>query len=57
MIMEVSEGVGQKPLQFTIRMSMSRGESLVFDSRSSMTGKRTIWTSLMESRCWVLGGM
>ena len=57
MIMEVSEGVGQKPLQFTIRMSMSRGESLVFDSRSSMTGKRTIWTSLMESRCRVLGGM
>lgn len=57
MMMEESEGEGQKPLQFTMRISISHGESLVLDRRSSMTGKSTICTSWMDSCRWVLGGM
>lgn len=49
MRMEESEGEGQNPLQFTMRMSISRGESLVLERRSSMTGKSRIWASLMDS--------
>ncbi|PON59998.1 hypothetical protein TorRG33x02_286450 [Trema orientale] len=49
MRMEEREGEGQNPLQFTIRISISEGESLVLAKRSSMMGKRAIWTSLMES--------
>lgn len=54
---EASEGTGQNPLQFTIRMSISRGDVLVLLRRSSMTGNRTISASLMDSRYAVLGGI
>ncbi|KAL0548595.1 hypothetical protein IC582_013050 [Cucumis melo] len=57
MTMDDREGEGQKPLQLTIRISMSEGERWVLVKRSSMTGNSTIWTSLMDSCRWVLGGM
>jgi hypothetical protein len=40
--MEVKDGEGQKPLQFKISMSISKGEIFVFAKRSSMTGKITM---------------
>ena len=57
MTVEVKEGEEQKPLKFTTSMSMSRGERLVFARRSSMMGKSTICTSLMDSVWSVFGGM
>ena len=57
MIMEEREGDGQKPLQFMISISISRGDSLVLDRRSSITWNSTMWTSLMDSWRSVMGGM
>lgn len=48
-IIEDKEGEGQNPLQLTIRISMSRGERLVLERRSSNTGNRAEWTSSIES--------
>ena len=57
MIMEEREGDEQRLLQFMISISISRGESLVLDSRSSITGNSTMWSSLMDSWRWAMGGM
>ena len=57
MIMEEREGDEQRLLQFMISISISRGESLVLDSRSSITGNSTMWTSLIDSWRWAMGGM
>lgn len=56
-MMEERDGEGQKPLQLTMSMSMSLGETLVLDKRSSKIGKRTIWASWIAASWVDLGGM
>ena len=57
MIMEEREGEEQRLLQFTISMSIFRGERLVLERRSCITGKITMWNSLMCSWRLEMGGM
>lgn len=56
-IMAEREGVGEKRLQFTIRMSMSLGLSPVFFKRESMEEKMTSSASVLAASMVGFGGM